>query len=143
MIKALKYFWKEQPIALSVFVLALVCLLFFGVRFVDRFLYFHDPAHRNQALEPWMTPRYVGMSYNLPKEIMFDVMGPDETDGRRERVGEIAARMGISLDQLEERVRQAKVEFIAQKRAEKAAGKKDHWKGRQEGPPPQEGRQTP
>ena len=49
MIKALKYFWKEQPIALSVFVLALVCLLFFGVRFVDRFLYFHDPAHRNQA----------------------------------------------------------------------------------------------
>ena len=51
--------------------------------------------------------------------------------------------MGISLDQLEERVRQAKVEFIAQKRAEKAAGKTDHWKGRQEGAPPQEGRQTP
>ncbi len=116
MLKALRYFWKEQPIALSVFVLALVLLVFFGVRFVDRFLYFHDPAHRNQALEPWMTPRYVGMSYALPREVIFSVMGIGDTEGRRVHVGEIAARMGISLNELEARVRKAKVEFIEQSR---------------------------
>ncbi|WP_319411384.1 hypothetical protein [uncultured Cohaesibacter sp.] len=123
MFKALRYFWKEQPIALSLFALALVCLLFFGVRFVDRFLYFHDPAHRNQALEPWMTPRYVGISYQLPKDVIFQVMELYDTEGRRVRVGEIADRMGISLDELEARVRKAKVEFIAQRHQPKAPGK--------------------
>ncbi|WP_319515717.1 hypothetical protein [Cohaesibacter marisflavi] len=112
--KALRYFWKEQPIALSVFALALVLLVFFGIRFVDRFMYFHDPAHRNQALEPWMTPRYVGMSYKLPRDVIFDVMDLENTEGRRMRVGEIADRMGISLAELEARVRKAKIAFLAQ-----------------------------
>nr|WP_321458409.1 hypothetical protein [uncultured Cohaesibacter sp.] len=123
MFKAFRYFWKEQPVALSVFVLAVVLLLFFGVRFVDRFLYFHDPAHRNQSLEPWMTPRYVGMSYKLPRDVIFDVMELGETEGRRISVGEIAQRMGISLDELETRVRKAKLEFKAEKQQERPAGK--------------------
>ena len=112
--KALRYFWKEQPIALSIFAVAVVLLVFFGIRFVDRFIYFHDPAHRNQALEPWMTPRYVGMSYKLPRDVIFDVMDLNNTEGRRVKVGEIADRMGISLAELERRVRKAKLEFMAQ-----------------------------
>ncbi|WP_321338217.1 hypothetical protein [uncultured Cohaesibacter sp.] len=112
--KALRYFWKEQPIALSIFVVAVVLLVFFGIRFVDRFIYFHDPAHRNQALEPWMTPRYVGMSYKLPRDVIFDVMDLENTEGRRVKVGKIADRMGISLAELERRVRKAKLEFMAQ-----------------------------
>ena len=112
--KALRYFWKEQPIALSIFAVAVVLLVFFGIRFVDRFLYFHDPAHRNQALEPWMTPRYVGMSYKLPRDVIFDVMDLENTEGRRVKVGEVADRMGISLAELERRVRKAKLEFMAQ-----------------------------
>lgn len=111
--KALRYFWKEQPIALSIFAVAVVLLVFFGIRFVDRFIYFHDPAHRNQALEPWMTPRYVGMSYKLPRDVIFDVMDLNNTEGRRVKVGEIADRMGISLAELERRVRKAKLEFMA------------------------------
>ena len=99
---------------MSVFALALVLLVFFGIRFVDRFMYFHDPAHRNQALEPWMTPRYVGMSYKLPRDVIFDVMDLENTEGRRMRVGEIADRMGISLAELEARVRKAKIAFLAQ-----------------------------
>jgi hypothetical protein len=61
-----------------------------------------------------MTPRYVGMSYALPREVIFGVMGIGDTEGRRVHVGEIAARMGISLNELEVRVRKAKVEFIEQ-----------------------------
>lgn len=108
MLKALRYFWKEQPLALSAFVIALGFLLFFGVRFLVGFVYFHDPAHRNQALEPWMTPKYVAMSYRLPPEVMREVMQLDRFEGRRVTVVDVADRLGITLDELEQRVRNAK-----------------------------------
>ncbi|WP_319530733.1 hypothetical protein [uncultured Cohaesibacter sp.] len=108
MIKALKYFWKEQPIALSALVLALCVLIFFGVRFVFGFVYFHDPAHRNEALQPWMTPKYVGMSYRLPPEIIRQVMQLEAFEGRRVKLSDVVERMDITLPELEARVRAAK-----------------------------------
>ena len=124
MLKALKYFWKEQPIALSAFVLALIFLIFFGGRFLLNFIYFNDPAHRNQALEAWMTPRYVGMSWKLPPHILDEVMQIEEKGkGKRIKLDQVVARMGISLEELEARIRSAKQEHEAMSPEERKARK--------------------
>ena len=115
MLKALRYFWKEQPIALSAFVIAMALLLFFGGRFVMGFLYFQDPAHRNQALEPWMTPKYVGMSWKLPPHVLDDAMGLQKFEGRRVKLDEVADRLGVTMAELEARVRAAKTAHEASK----------------------------
>ncbi|PLW74902.1 hypothetical protein [Cohaesibacter celericrescens] len=116
MLKALHYFWKEQPVALSAFVLAIALLVFFGGRFVFGFIYFHDPAHRNQALEPWMTPRYVSLSYAIPPEIVQDVMELEDMGRPRVKLDEVTAKLGISLAELQERVWAAKKSHMEEKR---------------------------
>lgn len=107
MLKALRYFWKEQPLALSAFLIAVALLVFFGARFILNFIYFHDPAHRNQALEPWMSPKYVSMSYQLPPHVMREVMQLEAFEGKRVTVKDVAEGLGISLEELEARVRKA------------------------------------
>nr|WP_321445708.1 hypothetical protein [uncultured Cohaesibacter sp.] len=121
MLKALRYFWKEQPLALSAFLLALAFLLFFGVRFALHFTYFHDPIRRNQALEPWMSPKYVGMSYQLPPEVIRNVMQLDRFEGKRVTVKKVAEGLDISLKELERRVRdaQSKVKILRDQRGRK------------------------
>lgn len=118
MLKALRYFWKEQPLALSAFLLAMGFLLFFGARFALQFVYFHDPAHRNQALEPWMSPKYVGMSYQLPPDIIRDVMQLERFDGKRVTLKQLTEALDISLQELETRIRaaQGKVDLYRDQR---------------------------
>ncbi|WP_114011363.1 hypothetical protein [Cohaesibacter intestini] len=121
MLNALRYFWKEQPLALSAFLLAMAFLVFFGARFVLHFIYFHDPVHRNQALEPWMSPKYVGMSYQLPPEIIREVMQLDRFEGKRVTIKKVAEGLDISLEELERRVRnaQSKVKILRDQRGRK------------------------
>lgn len=127
MLKALKYFWKEQPLALSAFVLAFALLLFFGSRFVLNFIYFHDPAHRDQALELWMTPKYVGMSYQLPPHVIDEVMEISEKGkGKRIKLAEVIVKLDISLEELESRVRQAAEKHHAMSEEERKAERKTH-----------------
>ena len=108
----LKFLWAKHPFASVAFALALGGLVVFGSGFVRDTLYFNDPAHRNQDLEPWMTPRYVGMSWDLPPEVLGPLMGLSKDmprDGRPPRLDEIAARMGITIEELQARVLAAKV----------------------------------
>ncbi|WP_316859043.1 hypothetical protein [uncultured Cohaesibacter sp.] len=118
MLKALRYFWKEQPIALVAFIVALLFLAFFGVRFTARAIYFHNPVHRNQTLEPWMTPKYVGMSYHLPPHIIREVMQLDEVrqEKKRVRLKDVTSQLGISLSELEARIREAKQQLVSDER---------------------------
>ncbi len=64
-----------------------------------------NPAHQEQALAPWMTPRYVAQSYKLPPEVLgpalFVVKG--ETP-RRISIGAIAQANGTTLETLQARV---------------------------------------
>ncbi|SNY91943.1 hypothetical protein SAMN04515647_2185 [Cohaesibacter sp. ES.047] len=115
MIKALRYFWKEQPVALSALILALCVLVFFGARFAMSFIYFQDPTHRNETLQKWMTPKYVGMSYRLPRDVIHDVMQLEDFEGKRIKLEDVAERMGITLKELEQRVRAAKRAYEAGK----------------------------
>lgn len=104
----LRYLWTRQRWPFLAFLALSVALLWVASRFVLSFLWFHDPAHHNQALEPWMTPRYVSLSYQLPPEIVFPILGidPDGPD-RKIRLGDILVETGLTLDELEELLEEA------------------------------------
>ena len=69
-------------------------------------VYFNDPRHKNQALEEWMTPRYVSRSWKVPPEELRALLGLGKSgkDGRPPTMGQIADELGISLEVLERRV---------------------------------------
>lgn len=68
----IRHLWQSHRLALLAFVTALAALGFFGVKTLTSAVYWMDPAHQNEPLAGWMTPRYVAQSYGLPA----DVLGP-------------------------------------------------------------------
>ncbi|WP_278924374.1 hypothetical protein [Pseudophaeobacter profundi] len=54
-------------VLLVVSALATVC---FTVRGVVQFVYWSDPAHRDQTLEPWMPIGFVARSYGVEREAL-------------------------------------------------------------------------
>ena len=66
----MKQLFKNQPFAVSGFVLATAITLFFVVRIVTSAIYWADPAHQNETVKPWMTVGYIAKSWDLnPREI--------------------------------------------------------------------------
>ena len=95
--------WRDNKLLLSGFVLALVLAGFFAVRAVGFWIYWADPAHRNPAIEPWMTPRYVAHSWHVPPKVVAEALGLTPGGGRI-TMAEIAAREGVSLPEIAARV---------------------------------------
>ena len=116
----LAHLWHHNRIALLAFGAVLVVLVVFGVRTISATLYWMDPAHRDQALAEWMSPRYVAQSYDLPR----DVVGPalflriDEPP-RRVSIGKIADENGLTLEQLQDRIETAAQEWRSRPRSGK------------------------
>lgn len=77
-------------------------------------IYFNDPRHKDVDLEAWMTPRYVGMSYGLPRNVIDDIFGIKENSGRPRRLDRQASKMGLSLDELTNVVRIAAAKYREQ-----------------------------
>ena len=69
-------------------------------------IYFNDPRHKNANLQGWMTPRYVVLSYDIPRDVALEVLGLDqEATGRRLHMRDIAQLQQIDLAELTQRVR--------------------------------------
>lgn len=100
-------FAKTHWLGLSVFAVAAIACLWFAGSFVADLIYFNDPRHQDVALRPWMTPRYVVMSYDLPRPLVAEVLELPRDGGPRERMDDIAARLDLSLEELTDRVRNA------------------------------------
>jgi hypothetical protein len=62
----------------------------FTVRSVALWAYWHDPQHRAQAIEPWMTPKYIAHSWGVPAHVVLESLG----DFQRHKKGP------MSLDQI-------------------------------------------
>lgn len=90
------------------FIVSLAFAVWYAYAFLADAIYFNDPRHKDQALKGWMTPRYVVMSYDLPKETVRDALGliPNDRD-RPIRLSVIAERQKLSLDELTDKVRAA------------------------------------
>ena len=103
----LRHFLQKNWIVVAVLAATAFALLWFGFNIVSDFLYFNDPRHQDIALKGWMTPRYVVMSYDLPRGVVADVLGLTGPAQRGIVMRDIALQMGISLDALTQVVRDA------------------------------------
>ena len=92
--------WRRHKVIASVFGLALALTVFFAFRAVIFAIYWSDPAHRDQPIEGWMTPRYVAHSWHLPREVMIEVLGEGPMPGKRRTRAEIARDRGVPVEVL-------------------------------------------
>ena len=113
MAKARFQFLRDNWAVVGVFVVASVAALWFTASIVLDVIYFNDPRHKDQDLKGWMTPRYVSMSYDLPRPLVLDVLGLSENTRGGRPLRDIAQDLGLTLEELTERVRAAAVEHRA------------------------------
>lgn len=93
---ALARVWRNNR-RLSVVFLFLVALsLFFAVRSIAFFVYWHD--HRDEPIEGWMTIRYVANSYRVDPRLLHDTLGLERGQPDRRPLFEIARSRGLPLD---------------------------------------------
>ena len=119
MIARLKHLWATRRVPFLIFFGSLAVALWFAGNFVAEVIYWNDPRHRNQALEPWMTPRYVQHSYALKPKTVADILGIDHPYPARMRMSDIVEASGQSYDELTEALR---AEAAIEKAARKARG---------------------
>lgn len=122
MIERLRRLWRKVPWLLIALVIALLAFSFFTVKSVGHALDWWDDDQTAVKLEPWMTVRFVGRSYDIPPEILLPAFGlaPSLQDERRDKgritMRTIALLNNLTLDDLEELVEDA---------AEKAKDRRD------------------
>ena len=112
----LRFLWRRHRIAALLLAAALIAASFFGARLVREAVYFANPAHQRQALEPWMSPRYVARSWDLPPEVIIELMQL-RPDAGRSTVAQVAADLGLTLSELEARVAAARARLDAERAA--------------------------
>lgn len=101
----IKRLWHRQRIALIGFVIALGALGFFGFRTTAAWIYWNDPAHQDQPLAGWMSPRYVARSYDLPPEVIGPALFLEQdAPPRRISIEKIADENGLTLRELQARI---------------------------------------
>ncbi len=116
MVARLKHLWSTRRVPFLVFFGSLAVALWFAGNFVAEVIYWNDPRHKNQALEPWMTPRYVQHSYALRPKTVAEILGIDHPFPARMRMSDIVAETGQSYDALTEELRaQAAIEKAERK----------------------------
>lgn len=66
--------------------------LWFGFTFLADAIYFNDPKNKDDELKGWMTPRYIQLSYDLPREVIIEALDlPEDLDSMR-RMKDIAKK---------------------------------------------------
>lgn len=111
----IKHLWAHHRILLTAFLTVLFVIVFFGIKTFSAMIYWQDPAHQNQDIEPWMTPRYIARSYRLPPEILGPVLFlEDGMPIRRISVGRIAADNDLTMKELQARIDEAAAAWWAE-----------------------------
>lgn len=99
---------RHHPIQSAGFVLALAITVFFAGRLILNTIYWADPAHRDQGVEGWMTPGYIGHSWHVPREVIAQALELTPEDARpRLTLESLAERRGVTVDALGETLMQA------------------------------------
>ncbi len=114
MIPFLKRIWQAAPVATVILGGALAVSLFFAVRLVAFWIYWADPAHRDQAIEPWMTPGYIAHSWGVPRAVAFEALNLPPAPGGPRTIQDLAAERGVSVNVLAQDLQAAIDTFRAQ-----------------------------
>ena len=98
----------RRRIALAAFAVASLLTVFFAVRLILHGIYWNDPARRDQAIEDWMTPAYVGHAWKVPRPVIAEAIGlTRDQRGKRLPLEDIAQEQGIPFDDLKQRIEAA------------------------------------
>lgn len=102
--RTIKHLWHHHKALLLAFVIAATLTLLFAARMVMFSLYWSNPAHQNQPLQGWMTPRYVAYSYGLKREELRTVLGFDPAPVARLSLKDLLQGQGVSLNDMQTRI---------------------------------------
>ncbi len=102
MIRALKRLWAQNKLLVIAFLISASVMVFFGAQTTARWIYWNDPAHKNQTIEGWMTLGYVAHSWQVPRPVMLDGMDVQRADlaGRPMSLTDLAIQRGVPLEAL-------------------------------------------
>ncbi|MDQ2089097.1 hypothetical protein [Marimonas arenosa] len=92
---AIRHLWAHHRPVLLLFFGAAAVTVFFLARLTLFALYWSDPAHRNLAPEPWMTPGYIAHSWGRDPEELARHLGA--APGRRMTLEDIARARGVPV----------------------------------------------
>ena len=99
MTSAVRALWKDHKVLLAGFVLAVAVMLFFGIRSIMFYVYWADPAHREEPIAGWMTPGYVSHSWALPPTLLRETLAiPPEA--RRVTIKALAEERGVPTNEI-------------------------------------------
>lgn len=104
--------WKTAPIATAVLGVALAIALFFAIRLTMFWVYWNNPANRDQQIADWMTPGYIALSWSVPREVVMDALPTPEVK-RRRNFRQMSDDSGVPVDELMGRAQQAIEAFRA------------------------------
>lgn len=90
---------RKRPLLVAAFALACGVTLVFGVRTIRSALYWADPAHQNQPVEPWMTAGYVARSWHVPGPRLTELarLPAPQAKGHPQSLAEIARDRGVPV----------------------------------------------
>lgn len=101
---AARTLWRKHRLLFLAFVAAIAVTVFFAVRLLFFSVYWADPAHRGQRLEEWMTPGFVAHSYDLPPEVVREVLELDAGEGKRRTLAEVMETSDLTLEEIQQRI---------------------------------------
>jgi hypothetical protein len=107
----LAFVWEKHSFAALSFCVALLLLVFFVADFGVKARHFSNPANQERMIEPWMPPRYVAQSWELPKPVLFEILGlaPDTPPRDIPRtIGKYLRQTGGTIEDLQAEVEAAK-----------------------------------
>lgn len=91
---------RLHPFAAAFFAIGALAATLFVLRTIFFIVWWSDPDHRHQALEPWMTPRYISHSWEVPPDQLEAELHIPDPPPRHPTLAEIARLRGISVNQL-------------------------------------------
>ncbi len=94
--------WRGKRLLVLAFAFSLAASLFLGGRTIAYFVYWTD--HRDQQLEPWMTPGYIAQSWDVDRDIVLEAIGMPVAERTRRPIGKIADDKGMTFQALSDDV---------------------------------------
>ena len=89
------------------FLTSMTTVVFLSSTMLADAIYFDDPEHKDMALEAWMTPKYIALSYDLPRDVVISLLDIDLKSDKPRRLDHLADNIGVSLTELTGMVRAA------------------------------------
>ncbi len=91
---------RLHPLAASLFGFGAVIMVVFVVRTALVTFHWAQPDNRNATPEPWMTPRYVAMSWDIPVTEIATALAIPADMNRRPMLSDIAKARGVPVEQV-------------------------------------------